>query len=238
MSSKMSSGSSVAEASLTQDDDTSQGTAPNSNVSADADSLTQSSADTGKGGNNTSHNGTDDEIPLSKLREKLTVKGKFYFKTVRYELFKYKCECIFRCLKCTVTKKTQKGINEHFKTTHGTFTCGACDKVCNTMSAFRKHAYEHSYRAKKFSCANCNKGFPFMSQLKAHRKVHLMALEHHYLKCNKSYKNEGELVKHQSTHSGKTWLCQAENCKYSCQDPRNLCAHMHKHGPDNRYSCV
>ena len=163
----------------------------------------------------TGNNVTDDDTLLSKVRENMTVKGKSYFKTVRYELFKYKRECVFRCLKCNTMDKTQKAINEHFKTTHGTLTCGACDKVCNTMSAFHKHAYEHSDRAKIFTCKDCDKGFPFMSQLKAHRKVHLMALKHHCIKCNKSYKNKGELIKH-------------------C----NLHAHMHKHGPSNRYQCT
>ena len=98
----------------------------------------------------------------------------------------------------------------------------------------RHFAYHHSDRANKFPCADCDNTFSFVSQLKSHRKVHRKALEHHCLRCNKSYKNKGELVNHQSIHSGKTWRCQVE---YTCSDLRNLRAHMHKHGRSDRYQC-
>ena len=101
----------------------------------------------------------------------------------------------------------------------------------------RKHAYEHFDKVDKFKCADCNKAFPFESQLHTHRKVHLSALEHHCICCKKSFKSKGELLKHQNVHSGKTWICQKDGCDYSCQDPRNLCAHMFSHGDKTRYMC-
>ena len=105
------------------------------------------------------------------------------------------------------------------------------------MSALKKHAYDHTDKGKAFQCQDCIKLFPFASQLKSHRKVHLSALEHHCIHCNKSYKSHGELVKHQNVHSGKQWKCQHDGCAYSCNDPRNLQAHMHSHGANTHYHC-
>ena len=120
---------------------------------------------------------------------------------------------------------------------HGLLKCLHCEKVCNTLLALRKHLYMHTVKADKFSCEDCGKSYPFPSQLKLHRKVHLTALEHHCLKCDKSFKNKGELIKHQNVHSGKKWRCQRDGCDYECTDPRNLCAHMHSHNPSGRYKC-
>ena len=125
--------------------------------------------------------------------------GKPYFKTVSYELYKYKHDRIFKCTGCKHTEKTQKLINQHYHSVHGLLKCPNCDKVCKTLSALSKHLYLHTAKAEKFSCEDCDKSYPFPSQLKSHRKVHLTALEHHCLKCDKSFKNKGELIKHQRT---------------------------------------
>ena len=53
--------------------------------------------------------------------------------------------------------------------------------------------------------------------------------------CQKTFKSKSELNKHVVSHSGKTWNCQ--KCKYFTNDPRNLRAHMHLHGPSSRYPC-
>ena len=119
---------------------------------------------------------------------------------------------------------------------HGLLTCHECGKECNTVSALKKHAYDHMDKSKA-QYQDCIKSFPFTSKLKSHRKVHLTALEHHCIRCNKSYKSHGELVKHQNIHTGKRWMCQHGGCTYSCNDPRNLRAHMHSHGGNTHYHC-
>ena len=144
---------------------------------------------------------------------------------------------MLKCLKCEVTKKSQKKINEHYHLTNGLLQCNSCTKSFNTVSALRKHEYEHSINAGKYPCDNCLKRFPFSSQLKSHRKVYLTVLEFHCLHCNKSFKNKGELTKHQSVHSKKTWKCNHPNCAYVCNDPRNLNAHKFTHGNKTRYVC-
>ena len=140
-------------------------------------------------------------------------------------------------MKCRHTANSQKGINLHFKNAHGRLACDTCGKVCNTISALRKHSYEHMDKVKRKPCADCEKSFAFESQLKAHRKVHLNALEHHCIHCTKSFKNKGELVKHLNVHSRKKWKCQTPGCEYSCSDPRNLRVHMYSHKPAGWYKC-
>ena len=120
---------------------------------------------------------------------------------------------------------------------HGLLECPNCGKMCNTISALKKHAYEHSGKSGKYACKDCDHAFCFPSQLKSHQKVHLIALEHYCIHCNKSYKSSWELVKHQNVHSGKRWKCQHLGCEYDCHNPRNLCAHMHSHGENTRYHC-
>ena len=134
-------------------------------------------------------------------------------------------------------ERSQQKINLHYREKHGLLQCAQCDKQCNTVSALQKHAYDHSDKVGKQPCVDCDKSFPFASALKSHRKVHLTALEHHCLHCTKSFKNNGELVKHQAVHGNKEWTCQHPECPYVCHDPRNLCAHMHSHGDNTRYTC-
>ena len=118
---------------------------------------------------------------------------------------------------------------------HGAFICSICSKKCNTVSAMRMHEYEHGDESKLKKCTDCGKTFPFDSQLKTHRKSHLTALEYQCSKCNKWFKNKGEVDKHQAMHSGKMWTC--DKCDYECHDPKNLKAHQHKHGDNICYIC-
>ena len=184
---------------------------------------------------------SDDDAPLSEVKKKLTledIKGqKPYFKTKSYALFKYKRRHVFKCLECDHTGNSQKDMNTHYRKLHGLLTCATCDNKFNTISVLWKHEYEHSERANKHPCDDCDKSFPFSSMLKSHCKVHLNALEHHCLHCPKSYKSTGDLVKHHSVHSNKSWSCQKAGCSYTCNDPHNLRAHMHSHGNNTRYKC-
>ena len=179
----------------------------------------------------------DDDLPPSVLKKKLAVDGKPTFKTKSYELFKYKRKRIFKCLNCDFTGTSEKVINQHFRDTHGLLTCLDCGGKFNTVSALRKHCYDHTDQANTHVCKDCKKSFAFPSRLKSHRKTHLTALEHHCLHCEKSFKNRGELVKHQVIHSGKIWKCQEQSCKYECNNPKNLRAHTFSHAENNRNFC-
>ena len=193
--------------------------------------------DKGKEDPNADVSDADDNLPLSQLKDKLKNKGrKSGLTTTTHGIVKRKRKQKFSCKKCKFSGTSQCEINRHFLAEHGLLSCSTCGKKCRTISALRKHNYEHSEKAKKYPCDDCDKGFPFSSQLKLHRKKHLTALEHQCIHCKKWFKNRGELTKHLVSHSGKTWRCK--KCKYTCKDPRNLRAHMHSHGDKTRYKCT
>ena len=178
-----------------------------------------------------------DDLSLSELKSRIKTDGKPFFKTKSYELFKYKCKHTFKCVKCEHTENSERKLRDHYRKNHGLLQCKDCDKLFNTISALRKHSYEHSEKAGSKPCPDCNKTFPFDSMLKSHRRVHLTVPEFHCLHCVKSFKNKGELTKHQNVHSKKKWKCQAPGCAYECLDPRNLKAHSFTHGNKMRYVC-
>ena len=182
----------------------------------------------------------EDDIPLQELKNKLANAGKkkYVFKSKSFELIKRKRSRVFKCTMCDTTEKSQQCINNHFRQAHSLLSCETCNKTCNMVSALRKHMYEHSDIATKYKCKDCTKGFPFESQLKSHHKIHLTCLEHQCIRCQKSYKSKGKLTKHLVTHANKSWKCQSPGCDYKCIDPRNLRAHMHKHGDGTRYKCT
>ena len=165
---------------------------------------------------NTEKTDLEDDVPLQDLKNKLTNTGKkkYVFKSKSFELIKRKRSRVFKCTRCDTTEKSQQCINNHFWQAHGLLSCETCDKTCNMVSALRKHMYEHSDIATKFKCKDCNKGFPFKSQLKSHRKIYLTCLEHQCIRCQKHYKSKGELTKHLVTHRNKTWKCQSPGCDY------------------------
>ena len=190
-----------------------------------------------------------DDIPLAKVKASLqpgdaghnqepgAKKGRAYFKTTRHGIKKPKKRIRkFPCTKCKFSGSGQGELNAHFLKDHGKLQCSKCPKQCAMISAYRKHMYEHSDRATKYPCEDCDKSFPFSSQLKNHRKLHLSALEHGCIHCEKRFKWNGELVKHLVTHGNKTWYC--DKCTYNSKDPRNVRAHMHTHGNNTRYQCT
>ena len=86
----------------------------------------------------------EDDVPLSVLCDQLKPKGKPYFKTTTYELVKYKCSRVFKYIQCAHMETSQKRINNHFPEHHELLSCSTCGKMCITVSALKKHAYEHT----------------------------------------------------------------------------------------------
>ena len=72
---------------------------------------------------------SESNLPLSELRAKLNtvvekpdqkpVQGKPYFKCTTYELYKYKHNHIFKCMKCDKHENSEKDINNHYRERHG-----------------------------------------------------------------------------------------------------------------------
>ena len=114
--------------------------------------------------------GSEDDLPLSQLKVRLNNNKKLGLKTTMHGIIKRKRKRKFSCKKCDFAGISQGEINRHFLKDHGLLSCTICGKHCKTISSLRKHSYEHSDKAGKYPCDDCDQSFPFASQLKLHRK--------------------------------------------------------------------
>ena len=103
------------------------------------------------------------------------------------------------------------------------------------------HRHKYTHMEKKFSCRNCNKSFPFESDLASHRLKHRhhpgFQCSHNQNRsvCGKWYFAKSDLAKHACTHSGKVYSCY--ECDYMTTDIRYLRVHRYTHSDKLKYMC-
>ena len=130
-----------------------------------------------------------DDVPLSIVQRNLheTVnagastsgmkqKPKAEFVEKHHSLRKYKRKRNFPCKDCDFKSSSQGELNDHYAKKHGNLTCDTCGKLCHTLSSLQKHKYDHTDKANKYPCSDCEKAFPFSSQLKTTAKYTLRDL--------------------------------------------------------------
>ena len=88
-----------------------------------------------------------------------------------------------------------------------------------------------------YKCKICDKGFQFESQKREHMRVHQTQGDWVCFKpkCGKRFKRESELNAHLFSHNKVPQKCK--HCLYTNSDPRNLQAHMQKHGNVLPFKC-
>ena len=158
------------------------------------------------------------------------------FVTAEYKLkCKRRCMCKFRCGKCDRSFESQHDVNVHFKETHPPVKCDYCDHSFACPASMLKHRYSH-YET-MIECDTCGKGFQFQSQLTEHRRVHQVIGDWVCFKpgCGKRFKRELELDAHLFNHHMTKLKC--DQCTYENLDPRNMCAHKHKHSDKTSFIC-
>ena len=135
-----------------------------------------------------------------------------------------------RAVNCRMCKYTCASIAEltsHHQNNHGIVNCSTCGKGFSSKASLNKHMYTHT-NSENFVCEECGKGFPFKSRLLQHQVIHD---EGRFLckqvNCNKSFKNKGDLTRHEGTHSDKWYSCN--HCSYKNKDKRNLESHSRTH---------
>ena len=126
-------------------------------------------------------------------------------------------------------------LNSHFKESHPPVICDICKESFNTPSTLSQHKYKH--RKLEFSCDQCSKLFPFMSDQHLHMNTHRTIKSFTCVrpKCCRSYFSKGELDKHAKIHSKVLWKCTL--CPYSNSDEWNLKVHMRVHSGPKKYLC-
>ena len=86
--------------------------------------------------------------------------------------------------------------------------------------------YTHS--AKLLQCDQCDKQFPFESQLTSHKISHEEEGQFPCDQCPKRMKNKSDFKKHLSAHTDETYECQYCD-EYVASDIRNLKGHLKTH---------
>ena len=155
-----------------------------------------------------------------------TSKTKGSFTTHSFVLKKKKRHRKYGCKMCNEVVDSAHLLTIHHRTTHGILYCETCNKAFNNPTSLVRHSYQH--KPLRFHCA-CGVSFAFASQLQTHSVVHRRHASHHcvYPKCNRSFKNKGDLKRHADEHYSAVHECP--DCDYTNSDIRNLESHRLKH---------
>ena len=186
----------------------------------------------------TTQNARPEDNNNTKKDTKPTKKGKLITKTFvlkRGQKPKRRFYCVVG--KCKKICDTRKELNSHHLIAHPRILCNICSKLFDTPNSMHRHRYSH--KKPKHFCADCGKGFFFMSELTSHRRCHLTIPGYSCFakNCDKTYKREAELNAHVATHKKERIDCPVRTCPYFTYDLRNLRQHNRQHMP-MKFECV
>ena len=167
-------------------------------------------------------------------RDLPTRKRKGSFTTRSFTLRKKKRVRKYGCKLCSEILDSAHLLSVHHRNSHGILYCETCNKAFNNPTSLVRHSYQH--KPLRFHCA-CGASFAFSSQLQTHSVVHRRHASHHcvYPKCNRSFKNKGDLKWHAEEHYSALHECP--DCDYKNSDIRNLESHRLKHSDIINYTC-
>ena len=55
--------------------------------------------------------------------------------------------------------------------------------------------------------------------------------------CGRVFKWKAELVAHEVTHTGETFMCEYPGCEFTKKDPRNIKQHYQVHTKEKKVKC-
>ena len=136
---------------------------------------------------------------------------------------------------CDTVCNSSKGLTNHHQQQHNILYCETCSKAFNNPSSLARHQYSHEDL--KFKCEDCDQQFTFESNLQTHRISYRTLATHCcvYPKCNKKFKNKGDLTHHTKEHHGVLHECP--DCPYKNPDIGNLESHRLRHSDIEKYAC-
>ena len=161
-----------------------------------------------------------------------SIKGKLAVQS--YTVKKLKKIQKYKCRICLESVNSAHLLTVHHQTNHGILYCSECTKAFNNPTSLERHKYQH--KILKYVC-DCGAHFQFKSQLQTHSIVHRKHPEHHcvYPRCNKLFKNKGDLTQHADEHLKQKHQCP--DCAYSNSDVWNLESHWRQHSNIKPFHC-
>ena len=133
----------------------------------------------------------------------------------------------YHCSYCNKKYNTLHGLNNHHEETHPPVQCDVCNREFITPNSLIHHSYTHYEQS--FTCDQCNKSFPFKSQLETHQAVHTQEIKYRCEKCGKGFVRIGEYNIHMKGHANIRLKCPEKGCDYNTVDIRNLNSHKKSH---------
>ena len=144
----------------------------------------------------------------------------------------------YKCQMCVRTFSSMSALSTHHKDDHGVLHCNYCSKAFVSKASLDKHMLIH-VETKSFVCEECGRGFPFNSRLLQHQITHETEARFKCKRgnCDKSFKNRGDLTRHEGTHDNNWFFCSF--CSYKNKDKRNRDSHLRTHdvSGNDRYRC-
>ena len=143
-----------------------------------------------------------------------------------------------KCQMCERIFTSMSALSNHHRIDHGVVHCDHCTKAFASKASLDKHMYTH-VNAKSFVCEECGQGLPFNSRLLQHQITHETKSRFMCKRgtCDKSFKNKGDLTRHEGTHDNNWFFCSY--CSYKNKDKRNRDSHLRTHDEkgNERYHC-
>jgi hypothetical protein len=147
-----------------------------------------------------------------------------------------KNEILISCQFCSVQFKTYALRHQHLISNHTQIkesltsdsilhTCLICSKQFPSNMHLAKHMVNHTKANKnKHTCDDCGKSFKDKSHLSVHIFVHTSEKPFACQQCEKGYKREKDLERHQQMHQGPTMTCIL--CSFQCQGKQIYRRHL------------
>uniref|UniRef100_A0A1Q3F817 C2h2-type zn-finger protein n=1 Tax=Culex tarsalis TaxID=7177 RepID=A0A1Q3F817_CULTA len=156
---------------------------------------------------------------------------------------------LFSCGKCSVTRRTLKGLMEHEATHSGeeAFICCGCREGFASREELERHSREvHAGRPKvyyndeesterPFECGVCYRRYKTARDLRGHQRFVYYEKVHACQLCGKAFAHENSLAVHAATHkSHPTFPCPTCGKKYKHESNVRNCIARHERPKQHR----
>ncbi|CAG9807579.1 unnamed protein product [Chironomus riparius] len=147
----------------------------------------------------------------------------------------------FTCSACGTGFTRKCGLRQHLRDFHsnrGPFICNYCNKEFNTNTLMRKHIKWIHEDGSKTRCPDCDKEISALC-LKKHLLRDPEALDQKFTcsECLKEFTNKRCLTYHQTTHQGRSFICEYPDCGKSYTSLNQLHSHQKRHTDQKHLSC-
>lgn len=142
-----------------------------------------------------------------------------------------------RCDQCNKVLKDMHTLRCHLKTVHGEkrFACPLCNKIFPHVGVLNAHKKTHSDTV--YTCGTCRENFRDSAYFKKHVRAHRGGRPHKCTVCSRSYMQMSHLAAHMSLHTqARPFACDV--CPKRFRLAGALKEHMNRHNNVRSHKCA